>query len=85
MNQTRLASLMETLFSTAVGYGIAVLINLYCLPWWGFHPDVRASTGMAILFTVASIIRQYWVRRAFNAGLHTLILKFASKLLSFKR
>jgi hypothetical protein len=34
-----------------------------------------ADTGLIIIFTVASIVRSYCVRRWFNAALHRAVLR----------
>ena len=72
MNQTKLESLFEKLCSTFSGFLIALgmweyvirpLINSGVL-------SVENSLTITLIFTVVSIIRGYFWRRFFNAGLH---------------
>lgn len=64
--QTRLQSGIETVTSTAVGFGVSWLATLIVLPWFGHRPSVADGFGITLVFTVLSLIRGYVLRRAFN-------------------
>lgn len=66
MTQRRSHSLIETLASTAVGFGIAIGTQIVVFPMFGMHPDLSANLGITTVFTVVSILRGYCVRRLFN-------------------
>lgn len=64
--QTARWSLIETVFSTAVGFIISFLLNIYALPLLGVVVSHEQNISMILLFTVASLVRQYVLRRFFN-------------------
>ena len=66
MSQSRLSSLAETCLGIAIGFVVSLAITALILPAYG-HP-VTWSDNLQItgVFTVASIVRGYLVRRAFN-------------------
>ena len=72
MNQTKLESLFEKLCSTGSGFLVALAMWEYVI-----RPLVKSeilsidhSLTITLIFTVVSIIRGYFWRRFFNAGLH---------------
>jgi hypothetical protein len=64
--QTRRGSLVEAIINIGVGFWISVWINSVILPLFGFAISLSQNIQMALLFTVVSIIRSYFLRRAFN-------------------
>jgi O-antigen/teichoic acid export membrane protein len=70
MNQSRLGSLIEAVFNTALGLAISVIANALVFPLFGFHPSLGENVAISLIYTVISIARQYVVRRWFNARLH---------------
>jgi hypothetical protein len=56
-------SLVEALANVVVGYGVAVATQLLVFPLFGHY--ARNSPGA--IFTLASIMRSYARRRAFEA------------------
>ena len=72
--QSKRLSMIETLTHTFVGLIVSYLINIYVLPLIGINVSHGQSTAMIMIFTVASIIRQYCLRRAFNR-LHVRLSK----------
>ncbi len=64
--QSKKMSWVETVTSTAIGFIVSLVLVNVVLPMFDF--DVRFSQSITItaIFTVASIIRGYGVRRAFN-------------------
>lgn len=67
MSQSRRHSLEETLVGTALGFIVSVLINQLFIPIvYGVPSNPRQSVTMVLIFTVASLIRGYFVRRLYN-------------------
>ena len=65
MSQTRIMSLIETLASIAIGFLVSVLITAIVMPAYGHHVTMSDNLQITAVFTVASVIRGYLVRRAF--------------------
>lgn len=76
MEQTKLQSLIETLFNTAIGYLIAVGSQIVIFPFFDIHIPMSDNFLIGMWFTVISIIRGYAIRRFFNH----LLKKAAYKL-----
>ena len=66
MNQSRLSSLAETLLSIAIGFVVSLIITALVLPAYGHPVSFGDNLQITGIFTVASIVRGYYVRRAFN-------------------
>jgi hypothetical protein len=66
--QKKLHSLAEANVNLIVGYPITWAIYAYLIPWI-FHVRIEAKQafGFIVLFSASSLIRQYVVRRIFNA------------------
>jgi hypothetical protein len=67
MRQSRRQSLLESVTNTVVGYAIAVAIQLAVFPLFGLDVPLGTSLGIGAIFTAASILRSYALRRAFTA------------------
>lgn len=68
--QKRIHSMMETVLSTLIGYGVAVATQILVFPLFDIHVSLETNLAIGYLFTLVSIIRGYAVRRLFN-WLHT--------------
>ena len=64
--QSRTASALEAVVNVAVGYGLAVGLNLTVLPAFGVPISGGQAVGVALVFTAASLVRSYLLRRLFN-------------------
>ncbi len=64
--QTRSLSAIETITSTAIGFLVSWALTLLVLPMFGYDVSISHSVGITAVYTAASIIRGYLVRRAFN-------------------
>jgi hypothetical protein len=67
VGQSRRASLLEAAFSTAVGFLVAVATQAIVLPVFGVHLPLTANLQVGVVFTLASIVRGYLIRRLFEA------------------
>lgn len=64
--QTRKGALMESTVNLAVGFGLSYAINLFALPLFGMRPSTGALFGLGGIFTIASVVRSYCLRRIFE-------------------
>ena len=64
--QTRIQSMIETGANVAIGYVIALLSQIAIFPLFGIHASIGTNIQIGAWFTVISILRSYFVRRAFN-------------------
>lgn len=64
--QTRRMSAFETFTSTAVGFVVSWLLTVTVLPMFGYAVTMGHSLGITAIYTAASLLRGYLVRRAFN-------------------
>ena len=64
-DQSRLHSLLETLASIAIGFVVSLGITAVVLPAYGHPVTFRHNLEISAIFTVASILRGYAVRRVF--------------------
>jgi len=64
--QNRKKSLIESLTNTFTGLGISFIIQLILFPMLNIPVNLHQNIIITIVFTIASIIRGYAVRRIFN-------------------
>jgi len=64
--QSRRMSLVEVAANYAIGITLSWLITYYLMPTWGFEQSVSAASWATGVYTVASVIRSYALRRVFN-------------------
>jgi hypothetical protein len=64
--QTKRMSMFETILSTAIGFIVSLILVNIVLPLYGFDVSTVHSVEITVIFTVASILRGYGVRRLFN-------------------
>jgi hypothetical protein len=67
MKQSKLMSFLETMLSTAIGFAVALLTQLFVFPLFGFNPPLHENLMITAIFTVVSIARQFVMRRIFEA------------------
>ena len=60
-------SLIEALTNVAVGYGLAVTMQMLMFPLFGLHASLTDNLLIGAAFTVASIARSFSLRRLFEA------------------
>lgn len=66
MNQKRRHSFLEACISTAIGYVVAFILNYWVLRLFDFKPNIYETFWLTNIFTIASVLRGYYVRRLFN-------------------
>lgn len=64
--QSKLASLAEALTGTVIGMLVTMVLNEVIFPAYGFRPSLWVSFQIMSWFTLASVVRGYFVRRVFN-------------------
>ena len=64
--QTRSMSAVEAVTSTAVGFAVSLVLTFTVLPAFGYAVTAPHAWGITAIYTAASILRGYAVRRAFN-------------------
>ena len=64
--QRKSHSALEVVANLLTGIVISWLLTFYVLPVFGLHPSVSEASFITLIFTVASIIRSYTLRRLFN-------------------
>ncbi len=77
MYQSRLSSLIESLFNIAIGYVIAIVSQIVIFPFFNISVPTSAHLLIGFWFTIISLIRSYIIRRWFNARLHRAALAIA--------
>jgi len=64
--QSRSMSATEVVTSTTIGFAVSWVLTLTILPAFGYAVTVNHSIGITAIYTAASVLRSYAVRRAFN-------------------
>lgn len=64
--QTRAHSCAEAVVNIAVGFGVSVVITAIVLPAYGHPVSLTENLQITLIFTVASLLRSYALRRFFN-------------------
>ena len=70
MSQSRRASLIETCVGIAVGFAVSMLITALVFPLYGIPVTLAHNVQITAIYTVASLLRGYCLRRFFNR-MHT--------------
>lgn len=66
MSQTRKGSMAESAVSVAIGFVVSMVITALVFPLYGMPITTSHNVQITAIFTVASLLRSYVVRRAFN-------------------
>jgi hypothetical protein len=81
MQQTKLESLIESIFNILIGYWVAIFSQLIIFPLFDINIPFSTNLTIGAWFTLVSLLRSYLIRRWFNAGLHKLALTTAKTFL----
>lgn len=66
VGQSHRASAIEAATNIVLGFGISVGITAVLLPAFGHQVTLAQNVAMTSVFTVASFVRAYGLRRLFN-------------------
>ena len=66
MKQSKLQSLVESVITVGSGLIVAVIIQLLIFPLYDIEITLFENIQLAIIFSVSSIIRIYFIRRCFS-------------------
>lgn len=66
MSQSRKMSLVESLANVAIGYGVAVAVQIAVFPLFDIQIPLNDNLLIGAIFTVVSLARSYILRRVFN-------------------
>ena len=64
--QTKKLSFIESLIQTFIGLSVSFIIQLIIYPVMDIEVSYKQNIIITLVFTIASIIRGYFVRRFFN-------------------
>jgi hypothetical protein len=64
--QSRTHSMAETMANIVVGFAASMVIQALVLPAMGHHITLAQNFWITCIFTVASVVRGYGIRRIFN-------------------
>ena len=70
MDQSRWGSLVETVVNVAIGFVVSMVLTALVFPAYGHHVTFNENLHITTIFTVASILRGYMVRRWFSQRIH---------------
>jgi len=65
--QRRSLSAVESVANVAVGWLVALALTALVLPAFGYRVTAPDALGISAIFTAASLVRSYALRRLFNA------------------
>jgi len=60
----KLSSLIESIIDVGSGFLLAVAIQVFIFPFFKLYPSILDSIGIALIFTVISMLRS-WVWRIY--------------------
>jgi len=66
MEQSKRASLLESLFNTFSGFLLSLVTGYFLYPVFGMTQSWGNSFWITVIFTIISIARNYGSRRLFN-------------------
>lgn len=65
--QTARMSALESITNVFIGFILAVFIQIKLFSSFGIEVETNQEVAIALLFTAASIVRSFVVRRVFNS------------------
>lgn len=66
VGQSRRKSMLEIAISTAIGFLVSLVLTAIVMPAFGYPTTWAHDFWITTIFTVASLVRGYCVRRAFE-------------------
>ena len=64
-SQKKYQSLFESIFQTILGTMLSFYLSIIIYPYFGLNIETLTIGGITIVFTVTSIVKNYFVRRYF--------------------
>jgi heme/copper-type cytochrome/quinol oxidase subunit 4 len=64
--QTKTTALIEACASVGIGFVVSIIITAIVMPLYGHHVTLSQNIQITLIFTVASIVRSYVMRRIFD-------------------
>lgn len=64
--QTKKQSFIESITNTFIGFVFSLSLTFAVMPLFGFKSTAIKNLGITAVYTVASVLRGYLVRRYFN-------------------
>ena len=64
--QSKRGSFLEAFANVAIGYFLSLIVQTVVYPEYGFHPGAWGNVTIALMFTGASLLRSWGLRRLFN-------------------
>jgi len=66
MAQLRVDSFMEAVTNTAIGFVISMVTWAFVARGFGIPMPLGTNLEITAIFTIVSILRQFWLRRIFD-------------------
>jgi hypothetical protein len=66
MSQSKKNSAIEVIVNVGSGYFVGILVQLLIFPLFGLNVSLVENAIITLIFTIASMIRGYYIRRLFN-------------------
>lgn len=70
IGQSPMSSIIEAWTNLCIGFAVNFVANLFILPLIGAQFSALQNFWLGCIYTAISIVRQYVIRRYFNARLH---------------
>ena len=64
--QTKRQSFVEAATNTTIAYCVSLCLQMTVFPLYGIHISLSSNVQIVTIFTIASVIRNYIIRRHFN-------------------
>jgi len=64
--QTKRHSIIESISNVVIGYCTALITQIIIFPIFNIHTSQSENMKIALIFTIISLIRNYFVRRWFT-------------------
>lgn len=77
VGQSPRSAIIEAWFNLVIGFSINFVANTFIFPLVGAQITPAQNFWMGWIYTSVSIVRQYAVRRFFNAMLHAAALRLS--------
>ena len=71
-------SLLESIIDVGSGFLLAIAIQIFIFPFFELYPSILDSIGIALIFTVISMIRS-WIWRCYFRRRHDIRHKEMSR------